>query len=166
LPLKFGTAEPVPETRRIKARLIVGDGALIVQLRAELCAWRCVITFRASHVDDEPLLHVALQHFLVAFVDLLDPDQLDVACDPAFGAEIEHLLRLGEARAPQTFPLVTGHAPLATLALLLLGSRGWKIGIPDISPALPLGVRLLFPNLAILAAILRAIVHGQFIRAG
>jgi hypothetical protein len=49
------------------------------------------------HVDDEPIFHVALEHPFVGFGDLVDPDYLDVAGDPAFGAEIEHLLRLGDA---------------------------------------------------------------------
>jgi hypothetical protein len=46
-------------------------------------------------VDHEAVLHVALEHALVGFVDLVGADHLDVGDDAVFGAEVEHLLGLG-----------------------------------------------------------------------
>ena len=46
------------------------------------------------HVDDEAILHIALEHPLIRFVDLLDRNHFDGAGDPVLGAEIQHLLRL------------------------------------------------------------------------
>src|ERR1051326_831195 len=50
-----------------------------------------------SHVDDEAVLHVGLQHALVGFVDLLHGDDFNVAGDVVLAAEVEHLLRLRDA---------------------------------------------------------------------
>ena len=50
-----------------------------------------------SHVDREAVFHVALEHPLVGFVDLLDRDDFDVGSDVVLAAEVEHLLRLGDA---------------------------------------------------------------------
>ena len=44
--------------------------------------------------------------------------------------------------------------------------RGRQIGIPDISHALPFSVGLLFPNLAVLAVIFRAVFHRHLVGAG
>ena len=49
------------------------------------------------HIKHEPIFHVALQHALIRFLDLIDPDLLDFAGDSAFGTEIEHLLGLGDS---------------------------------------------------------------------
>jgi hypothetical protein len=42
-----------------------------------------------SQIDHETVIHVALQHALIRFVDLVDLDELNVAGDPAAGTEIE-----------------------------------------------------------------------------
>src|SRR5258708_23061527 len=47
-----------------------------------------------SHVDDEAIFHIAFEHALVGFVDLVDRNKFDVASDSAIGAELEHFLRL------------------------------------------------------------------------
>jgi hypothetical protein len=49
------------------------------------------------HVDDEAVLHVALQQPLVGLVDLLHRDELDVGGDVVLAAEVEHLLGLADA---------------------------------------------------------------------
>src|SRR5215210_2378814 len=49
------------------------------------------------HVDGEAVLHVRLEHPLVGLVDLLDRDHLDIGSDVVLSAEVEHLLRLGNA---------------------------------------------------------------------
>ena len=49
------------------------------------------------HVDGEAVLHVGLEQPLVGFVDLLDGDDFDVGGDVVLAAEVEHLLRLGDA---------------------------------------------------------------------
>src|SRR5205823_14063587 len=49
------------------------------------------------HVDHEPIFDVTLQHPLIGFVDLLHRNHLDLARNSAVGAEIEHLLRLGNS---------------------------------------------------------------------
>src|SRR5262245_6216160 len=50
-----------------------------------------------GHVDDEAVAHVLAEQTLVRLVDLAHRDQLDVRRDLVGGAEIEHLLRLGDA---------------------------------------------------------------------
>lgn len=50
-----------------------------------------------AHVDRKAVLHVAAQHPLIGFVDLLNRDYLHVRDNLMLGAEIEHLLRLGYA---------------------------------------------------------------------
>src|SRR5438270_11549108 len=49
------------------------------------------------HVDHETIFHIALQHPLVRFVDLVHRNLLDVANDPALRAIIEHLLGLSDS---------------------------------------------------------------------
>src|SRR5206468_5465968 len=56
----------------------------------------CLFLSQPRHVDHEPIFDVALQHPLIIFVDLLHWNDLALACDSAIGAEIEHLLRLGD----------------------------------------------------------------------
>jgi hypothetical protein len=53
--------------------------------------------FQRGHVDDEAVFDVALEDALVGFVDLLDADKLDIGGDAVLAAEIEHLLRFGDA---------------------------------------------------------------------
>src|SRR5690606_15755083 len=63
---------------------------------------------KRGHVDDETVLHVALEHALEGFVDVLDTDHFDVRDDVVLGAEIEHLLSLCDTaneRASQTATL-------------------------------------------------------------
>jgi hypothetical protein len=48
-------------------------------------------------VDHEAIFHVALLHAIIGVVDILDLDHLDIGGDALLGAEIEHLLRLGDA---------------------------------------------------------------------
>ncbi len=45
------------------------------------------------HVNDEAILHIALQHPLIGGVDLLDGNQLNIGDDAMFAAIIQHLLR-------------------------------------------------------------------------
>lgn len=47
-------------------------------------------------IDHEAIAHVALEHAFVGLVDVLDIDHLHVAGNAVLGAEIEHLLRLGD----------------------------------------------------------------------
>ena len=47
-----------------------------------------------SHIDHEPILHVAARQAVVRFVDLLHANQLDVRGDAVLGAKIQHLLSL------------------------------------------------------------------------
>ncbi len=54
------------------------------------------------HIDNEAVLHVALDDPVIGFVDLLDRDHLDVADDAVLGAEIEHLLGLRDATNERT----------------------------------------------------------------
>ncbi len=61
---------------------------------------RCCPLSQRGHVDDEAVLHIALEHPLVSLVDFLDPDQLDVADDVVYGAEIEHLLGFSDPADP------------------------------------------------------------------
>src|SRR5262245_54552365 len=58
------------------------------------------LLLEGSHVDHEAVLHVTSQEPLVGLVDLLDRDQLGVRHDAALGAEVEHLLGLGDAADP------------------------------------------------------------------
>ena len=55
------------------------------------------LRFERSHVDREAVLHVGLEQPLVGFVDLLNGDDFDVGGDVVLAAEVEHLLRLGDA---------------------------------------------------------------------
>src|SRR5438128_1721784 len=55
------------------------------------------LLLQGSHVDHEAVLHVALQDAIVSLVDLLDRDDFDVGNDIVLPAEIEHLLRFGDA---------------------------------------------------------------------
>src|SRR5437016_3027076 len=55
------------------------------------------LPLQRRHIDHEPIFHIALQHALVGFVDLLDGDHFDVRDDSVFSAEVQHLLRLGNA---------------------------------------------------------------------
>src|SRR6266404_9784316 len=55
------------------------------------------VLLQRRNVDHEPVFHVTPQHSLVGFVDVIDLDFLDVAGDSALGAEIEHLLSLGDS---------------------------------------------------------------------
>ncbi len=57
----------------------------------------CLFLSQPRHVDHEPIFDIALQHPLISFVDLLHWNDLDLARDSAIGAEIEHLLRLGDS---------------------------------------------------------------------
>ena len=46
---------------------------------------------------EKPILHVGLHHPLVGLIDLSDRDHFDVGGDVVRPAEVEHLLRLGDA---------------------------------------------------------------------
>ncbi len=48
-------------------------------------------------VDHEAVAHVGGEHALVGLVDLVGVDHLDLADDAVLGAEVEHLLGLGDA---------------------------------------------------------------------
>ena len=48
-------------------------------------------------VDDEPVADVGGEHPLVGLVDLVGGDDLDLGADAVLGAEVEHLLGLGDA---------------------------------------------------------------------
>jgi hypothetical protein len=48
-------------------------------------------------VDDEAILHVAALHPVIGRIDLLDRDQLDIGDHALLRAEVEHLLRFGNA---------------------------------------------------------------------
>ena len=48
--------------------------------------------FERSHVDDEAVFYIALEHAFVGVVDLIHPDHFDIAGDIVLSAEIEHLL--------------------------------------------------------------------------
>ncbi len=61
---------------------------------------RCCTLLQRSHVDNEAVLHIALEHPLVGLVDLLDADQLDIADDVVGGAKIQHLLGFGDPTDP------------------------------------------------------------------
>ena len=50
-----------------------------------------------SHIDDEAILHVALQHALVGSIDVRHPDDLDVRGDSMSAAEIQQFLGFGNA---------------------------------------------------------------------
>ena len=43
-------------------------------------------------IDDETVLHIALQHSLVSLVDCIGADHFDIRDDAVLGAKIEHLL--------------------------------------------------------------------------
>nr|GFD54090.1 hypothetical protein [Tanacetum cinerariifolium] len=47
--------------------------------------------------DYEAVLYVALQHALVGFVDVLNVNDLNIRHNVVLGAEVEHLLRFGNA---------------------------------------------------------------------
>src|SRR5207237_8729403 len=53
--------------------------------------------FQRSRLDNEAIFDIASHNAFVRFVDIIDVDLLDVAGDAAIGAEIEHLLGLGDS---------------------------------------------------------------------
>src|SRR6266568_26512 len=50
-----------------------------------------------THVDDEAVLHILLEHALEGFVDRLDGNDFDIGGDVVATAVVEHLLRLRHA---------------------------------------------------------------------
>src|SRR5882762_9796412 len=58
---------------------------------------KMAVLLKRSHVDDEAVLHVALEQAIVRFVDLLNLDELDIGSDSVLGAEVQHLLGLPNA---------------------------------------------------------------------
>lgn len=54
-----------------------------------------LLGFQRSHVDAEAILHIALHHAFISFIDLLNRDNFYVSGDVVLTAEVEHFLRLG-----------------------------------------------------------------------
>ena len=75
----------------VETRRVVSTGWIRA---ADLC--RLHILLQRRHVDDVAESHFGLLDMLVGVVDLLDRDNLDVRADPVFGAEVQHLLRVGQ----------------------------------------------------------------------
>src|ERR1700738_429082 len=73
-----------------------GDPRSKAETRA-LCRAR-----QRAHIDRKAVFHVAAQHPLIGFVDLLNGDDFHVRDYLMLGAEIEHLLRLGYAADQRT----------------------------------------------------------------
>src|SRR4051794_33215067 len=62
---------------------------------------------QCRHIDYESIPHIALQHAFVGLIHFLNRDQLDVARDLVFRAEVQHLLYLANTtylRSCQTSP--------------------------------------------------------------
>jgi hypothetical protein len=59
--------------------------------------YRGLLRFQRSHVDGKAIFNVRPNHALVGFVDLLDRNDFHVGGDVALTAEVEHLLRFGDA---------------------------------------------------------------------
>ena len=53
---------------------------------------RLPVLLEGTHVDDEAVFHVLLQHALEGFVDFLDGDDFDFRDDVVLAAVVEHLL--------------------------------------------------------------------------
>ena len=75
-------SEVAPRPRLVRFRAMIGG---------------CVSGFQRSHIDAETVFHIRLDQSLVGFVDFLDRDDLDVGGDVVRAAEVEHLLRFGDA---------------------------------------------------------------------
>jgi len=92
---------PVAKSQRSKMNRLAIQDAIQVNARcspgppAAISAPASLLQRR--HVDHEPVFHVALQKALERFIDLVDPDHFDVRRHTVRGAEIEHLLRFGNA---------------------------------------------------------------------
>src|SRR5690606_18485468 len=56
-----------------------------------------IVGLDGGGVDDEPVAHVAVDHPVVGVVDLVGGDDLDLGADAVLGAELQHLLGLGDA---------------------------------------------------------------------
>src|SRR3984885_10838908 len=52
---------------------------------------------QCPHVDYEAIFHVAFEHACVGLLNVLHGDHLDIGHDAPLRAEIQHLLRLGDA---------------------------------------------------------------------
>src|SRR5882762_8842467 len=101
----YASLRPTAQTSVPKERRASGSAlpsVLFQRLLEELLLQR-------SHIDDETVLHVALQQAVVGFVDLLDVDHLDIAHDVVFAAEVQHLLGLGDASDQRTRKLPASH---------------------------------------------------------
>ena len=53
--------------------------------------------FQRTHINHEPIPHIALQHALVRLVNFLDRNHLNVAPDVVLAAKIEHLLSFADS---------------------------------------------------------------------
>src|SRR5690349_4140222 len=47
------------------------------------------LLLQRRHIDDEPVPHIAFQHALICFVDLLNGNDFNIADNVVFGTEIE-----------------------------------------------------------------------------
>src|SRR6478609_9940711 len=70
-----------------KEKAPLAQGWLNRRKAAKLLPERC-------HINHKAVFHVAAQHALVGFIDLLDGNHLNVRRKFVLGAEIQHLLRL------------------------------------------------------------------------
>src|SRR5918995_1724930 len=89
--LSLSDARPLRrvDMKRIRVRIVIqlhGCALCLKMLRDPPTPTQAVL-LQGSHVDDEAVLHVALEQALVGLVDLLSPDHFNVRGDVVLGTE-------------------------------------------------------------------------------
>ncbi len=84
-------------------------GAFSGRLGTNSLYFHLLLSFERSHIDREPVFHVAFEHAGVGFIDLLDRGDFHVGSDIVLGAEIEHFLRFSNSPDERTGQAASSH---------------------------------------------------------
>ena len=86
---------------------------------------------QARDIDHEAIPHVALQHSFPCRIDLINANHFDICGNVVRRAEVEHLLRLGDAadERPRELPVPRDEGEGIELRRLGRGAcrRGWRV---------------------------------------